>query len=38
MFKALKLKLIEIPPPGESVMLTTIEGVHKNLFEADYII
>lgn len=27
-----------MPPPDNNLMLTTIEGVHKNLFESESII
>ncbi|CAD8164435.1 unnamed protein product [Paramecium pentaurelia] len=38
LLKFLKVKLCEIPPPDNNLMLTTIEGVHKNLFESESII
>ncbi|CAD8130613.1 unnamed protein product [Paramecium sonneborni] len=38
LLKFLKIKLCEIPPSDNNLMLTTIEGVHKNLFESESII
>ncbi|KAM3133078.1 hypothetical protein pb186bvf_014795 [Paramecium bursaria] len=38
LLRYLKLKIIEIPPVGNPLMLQTIEGVHKNLFESESII